>query len=176
MSRIAWLVIGAILGVVLIAPLGAYLFVRFGGIAMATTAKPLPLEKTFAQTALRASLGDAANLKDPLPVDDPNMLAGVRLYQQNCAECHGLPDRPPTPIAKGEFPAPPQLFDPRQMVADDPEGVTYWKVSHGIRLSGMPGFADTLSDQERWQVTMLLAHADKLSPAVKGALTSGGSR
>jgi thiosulfate dehydrogenase len=56
------------------------------------------------------------------------------------------------------------------MVAHDPEGSTYWKVSHGIRLSGMPGFADTMSDTERWQVTMLLAHADKLPPAVRAKL------
>lgn len=56
------------------------------------------------------------------------------------------------------------------MVTDDPEGVTYWKVTHGIRLSGMPGFESTLSDTQRWQVTMLAAHADKLSRAVEAAV------
>ena len=58
-----------------------------------------------------------------------------------------------------------------QMMIDDPEGATFWKVTHGIRLSGMPGFVRTLSDTERWQVTMLVAHADRLSPSVKAALT-----
>lgn len=57
------------------------------------------------------------------------------------------------------------------MVTDDPEGVTYWKATHGIRLSGMPGFGATLSDTQRWQVTMLVAHADQLSPAVQAALS-----
>jgi thiosulfate dehydrogenase len=56
------------------------------------------------------------------------------------------------------------------MVTDDPEGSTYWKVTHGIRLSGMPAFAKTLSDTQRWQITMLVAHADKLSPAVEAEL------
>jgi hypothetical protein len=37
--------------------------------------------------------------------------------------------------------------------------------------SGMPGFERTLSDTARWQVTMLVAHADALSPAVRAALT-----
>ncbi len=59
--------------------------------------------------------------------------------------------------------------------ARSPADRNHWKVSRGIRLSGMPGFGDTLSDQERWQVTMLLAHADKLSPALKTALTSGAT-
>ena len=57
------------------------------------------------------------------------------------------------------------------MVTDEPEGITYWKVTHGIRLSGMPGFAANLSAAERWQATMLVAHADKLSPAVQAVLS-----
>ena len=175
MSRAGWFILGVILALVIFAPLGAYLFAKLGGIAMATTAKPLPLEETIAKTALRANLKGAENVKDPLPADDANMLAGVRVYQDNCAVCHGLSDRPKTTIATGEFPAPPQLFDPREMVTDDPEGVTFWKVSHGIRLSGMPGFGTTLSDMQRWQVTMLAAHADKLSTAVRNALMNGPS-
>ena len=69
------------------------------------------------------------------------------------------------------FPDPPLLFEKEEMVTDDPEGITFWKVTNGIRLSGMPGFAKTLSETDRWQVTMLVAHADKLSPAVQAALT-----
>jgi mono/diheme cytochrome c family protein len=38
-------------------------------------------------------------------------------------------------------------------------------VSNGIRLSGMPSFKDTLSETQIWQVTMLLANADKPLPA-----------
>jgi len=57
------------------------------------------------------------------------------------------------------------------MVTGDPEGVTYWKVTHGIRLSAMPGFGGALSDTTRGQLTMLVAHADKLSPAMQAALS-----
>ena len=170
MSRTMWLVLGLILGLVVIAPLGMYLFAKLGGIAMATTAQPLPLEKTIAKTALRASIGDASKQQNPVPEDETNLLAGAASYRRTCAVCHGVPNQPETAIAKGEFPEPPQLFEPKQMVADDPQGTTYWKISHGIRLSGMPGFANTLSDTERWQVTLLLAHADKLSDKVKAAL------
>jgi thiosulfate dehydrogenase len=175
MSRAGWFILGAIAALVVFAPLGAYLFAELGGIAMATTAKPLPFEETIAKTALRANLKGAEKFKDPLPSDDTNMLAGVRVYQDNCAVCHGLPDRPKTAIAKGEFPSPPQLFDPRETVTDDPEGVTFWKVSRGIRLSGMPGFASTLSDTQRWQVTMLASQANRLSSAVRDALMNGAT-
>jgi mono/diheme cytochrome c family protein len=154
--------------VVLVA--GAYLFVRGGGIPMNTSAKPLPFEKTIAGMALRASYGNAADQKNPLPFDDTNMLAGVHVYKANCAVCHGIPGQPPTTVAKGMFPDPPQLFEKDQMVTDDPEGIIYWIATNGIRLSGMPGFGKTLPDTDRWQLTMLVTHADKLSPAVVAAL------
>ncbi len=49
-------------------------------------------------------------------------------------------------------------------VSDDPPGETYWKVANGIRLTGMPAFNKTLSENEMWQVSLLLANADKPLP------------
>jgi mono/diheme cytochrome c family protein len=80
-----------------------------------------------------------------------------------------LPGQEQTAIAKGEFPGPPALFDGKGVVGD-PVGDTYWVVANGIRLTGMPGFTDSLSSDQMWQVSLLLANADKLSPGVKGAL------
>jgi len=148
---------------------GGYLFVRGGGVSLATTAPPLPLEKTVGRMALAASIGNAADRKNPLPLDDGRMLAGADTYREYCAVCHGAAGRPRTAISDGMFPSPPQLFEKKDMVTEDPEGVTYWKVTNGIRLSGMPGFGRALSDTERWQVTMLVAHAGKLSGAVQAA-------
>ena len=155
-SSLRWFVVGVFITLVTIV-VGGYLFVTAGGISMQTTAQPLPLEKTVAAMALRASIGNAADQKDPLSFDNGNMLAGVEQYKEHCAVCHGTPGQPRTAISKGMFPPPPQLFEKDDMVTDDPEGVTYWKVTHGIRLSGMPGFGSTLSDTQRWQVTMLAA-------------------
>jgi thiosulfate dehydrogenase len=168
-SRLSWFVLGivtACAGLVV----GGYLFVKLGGVSMKTSAKPLPLEKTVARMALRASLGSAGAEKNPLSLSESDMLAGAHEYRDHCAVCHGIPGRPRTTISKGMFPKPPQLFEEKNMVTDDPEGITYWKVTHGIRLSGMPGFGDALSDRQRWQVTMLVAHANKLPPPVLAEL------
>jgi thiosulfate dehydrogenase len=155
---------GFILGVFLtlfMILVGGFLFVHSGKLSMATTAPPLPLEATVAQMAIRSSMGNAKDQTDPLPFDEANLMAGAKLYKDHCAACHGAPHSQST-IAKAMFPSPPQLFEKDDKVTDDPEGETYWKVTHGIRLSGMPGFGGILSDIERWQVTMLVAHADKL--------------
>jgi len=34
----------------------------------------------------------------------------------------------------------------------------------------MPGYGDSLSDTELWQVSLVLLHADKLPPAVQASL------
>jgi len=127
------------------------------------------LEKTIAKLALRASIGNAVDQKNPLPFDDPDMFLGVNTYKEHCAVCHGVPGEPRTAISNGMFPSPPQLFEATDMVTGDPEGETFWKVTNGIRLSGMPGFGGALSDIQRWQVTMLVAHADKPSSTVQAA-------
>jgi mono/diheme cytochrome c family protein len=169
MSRLLWFVLGIVVAFLALM-VGGYLFLRSGGVSMETTASPLPLERTVARMALHASFGDAAGGKSPIPADEANLIAGADTYRTHCAVCHGLPGSQRSAIARGMFPDPPQLFDEKEMVTDDPEGITDWKVTHGIRLSGMPGFSSTLSDVQRWQVTLLVAHADKLSPAVQAAL------
>ena len=150
---------------------GVYMFVKGGGFPMETTASPLPLEETLAGMAIRASIGNAGAQTDPNPLNEANLLAGAHVFKENCAFCHTNPSRQQSAASKGMSPKPPQLFTPDAKVTDDPEGVIFWVVTHGIRLSGMPGFGATLSDTERWQVTMLLAHADKLPPTVRAALS-----
>ncbi|MDR3703396.1 MAG: cytochrome c [Candidatus Sulfopaludibacter sp.] len=163
------LLIGILIGLLVVAPLGAYFYVKLGFLSLATTAKPLPMEEFMAHTALRESIGSAQNLQDPLPVTDENLLAGFKAYREHCAVCHGLPGESKPVIAAGMFPPPPQLMVAREMVTDDPEGATFWKVSNGIRLSGMPRF-DTLPETTRWQLTMFLKHADRLPPAAQAGL------
>ena len=162
-------VIGFLVGLVLF-PIAVYLYVKLGFLSLATTAKPAPFEELLAHTALHASIGKAADVTDKLPVNDDNLLTGAKEYRGHCAVCHGLPGQSKTHIAAGMFPKPPQLFEKDDMVTDDTEGETYWKVTNGIRLSGMPGFLASMPDQERWQVTMLLKHADKLPAPVQALL------
>jgi mono/diheme cytochrome c family protein len=63
------------------------------------------------------------------------------------------------------YPDPPQLFKGKG-VTDDPAGETYWKVSNGIRLTGMPSYSKTMSERQMWEVSILVADADKLPASV----------
>jgi thiosulfate dehydrogenase len=162
---------GLILGVLIPAVVG-YCYFSLGYAPVATSSAPMPFEKTMAKMALHARITKEAPKKDPpVPADEANLSQGAMVYAENCAFCHGLPNQKATMAAKGMFPLPPQLFEKDDMVTDDPAGVTYWKVSNGIRMTGMPGFGEMLTPTQMWQVSLLLAKADKLPPGTQAALT-----
>jgi mono/diheme cytochrome c family protein len=165
-------VLGILVGIC-VPVVAAYCFIALGGMPVATKGKPLPLEKFVARRALHAAMDAEVGKPSPLPADEPNLLAGARIYQANCAVCHGRLGQPVSAIAAGMFPPPPQLLPPKKGVTDDLVGETYWKVRNGIRLTGMPGFVGSLSDTELWQVSLLLCKADQLPASVQQALRAG---
>jgi thiosulfate dehydrogenase len=134
----------------------------------------MPFEKMLACMALHARVAAEAPKSSPMQPDADNLAAGAKIYVDNCAFCHGLPNQKDVPPAgRGMFPVPPQLFNPDEMVTNDPVGQTYWMVANGIRLTGMPAFNQSLSTDQMWQVSLLLANADKLPEPVKAVLQPG---
>jgi len=161
------LVAGFVVGLLLF-PALAFLYLHYGHPPVATAEPPMLFERYIARSALHARIDREMPTSVPIAADEANMAAGARIYAEHCAFCHGLPDQPANAAAKGMFPKPPQLFV--HTVTDDPPGETYWKVANGIRLSGMPGYGAALSKEQMWQVSLLLANADKLPAATRAAL------
>jgi thiosulfate dehydrogenase len=166
----------AILGGVLIGiclPLSAgYLFVVLGGVPVATKSTPLFIEKFLANKGLKAAIGKEAAKPSPLSADEANLLSGAQVYGQGqCSVCHGRMGHAETAVAKGMYPRPPQLLTAEEAVTDDPVGEIYWKIKNGIRLTGMPAFEGSLTDAEIWQVSLLLLHANQLTPQVEDLLS-----
>lgn len=149
--------------------LGAYLYFSTGSAPVATTDHPIPFEKRLASKALHARLEREMPKAVPIAADEQAFMAGAQIYRQDCAVCHGFPGMEQSAIAKGMFPKPPHLFRGKGVTDDEP-GETYWKVANGIRLTGMPAFKPPMSENQLWQVSLLLANADKLSDAVKQEL------
>jgi thiosulfate dehydrogenase len=165
--------IGLIVGLIVI-PVGVYMYFSTGSAPVATSSAPMPFEKMLANLALHARMGKEMPKSVPIPADEAAYVAGAQIYKDNCAVCHGLPGQAQTAISQGMFPKPPKLMEGTG-VTDDPPGETYWKVEGGIRMTGMPGFAKALSTTQMWQVSLLLANADKLPKAAKDILTSVGT-
>jgi mono/diheme cytochrome c family protein len=161
---------GLILGVILV-PLGVYLYFASGSAPVATTDSDMPFEHFLADKALNVRIAKDMPKNVPIQPTDGTYLDGAELYKQHCAVCHGLPLSPKSAIATGMYPRPPQLFEGKG-VTDDKPGESYWKIFNGIRLTGMPGFSKSLSETQMWQIALLLANADRLSPSAKAALVA----
>ena len=160
-------ILGIILAVVATAITG-YAIIRTGLMPANADDRPPHFEVWAAKTSLHATLRRSApRVTDPLPATTDNLLAGVKLYAQNCAVCHGDASANATNVADGLYQKPPQLA--KDGVEDDPDGVTYWKLQHGIRWTGMPAFGKTLSEKQLWQVTLFLKTMDHLPPAAQKA-------
>ena len=157
--------LGLLVGLILL-PASMYLYLRLGYAPVGTAAPPLPFERQLARMALHARMDKEVPAQSPIPATEPNLLAGAKLYREDCAFCHGMPGVPQSPTAKGMFPKPPQLMHGKG-VTDDPAGESYWKAANGIRLTGMPGYRGSLSEEQLWQVSQFLATADKMPPSVR---------
>jgi thiosulfate dehydrogenase len=160
---------GFLAAIIIIAACG-YFALRGGAIPANADATPGPLEKWAARTSLRATLNaESPTTPNPVELTDANLIAGIDLYGKHCAIYHGTAKgaESASPVAKGLYPLPPQLAT--EGVEDDPEGVSFWKVKHGIRWTGMPSWAGTLNDEQIWTLALFLKHMDKLPPAAAQA-------
>ena len=150
--------------------IAGYVVLRSGIVPANADATPSAAEKWAAQTSLDATLDrEAPQRANPVALTDDNLVSGVQLYGEHCAICHGTAegDSSASPVAKGLYPRPPQLAT--HGVEDDPEGVSFWKIEHGIRWTGMPSWKGTLNDQQIWTLALFLKHMDKLPPAAEQA-------
>ncbi len=146
----------------------ACLVIKLGYAPANADAKPSWVEKTIAKTALRAVINrEAPTQPNPMALTTANLISGIEIYEKNCAVCHGAADGKASKIAMGLYQRPPQLA--KHGVEDDPEGHTYWKVYHGIRMTGMPSFAHTLSENQIWKVALFLKNMNSLTPQAQKA-------
>lgn len=163
--------LGLILGLLAI-PLFVYLHFRLGRPPVAVADAPYWLEEQVVSVPLHARIDKEMPKNAPIEPSATNLEAGAHIYRQQCAACHGLYGRPSS-FAPHMYPQAPQLWAPHGDgvvgVSDDPPGETWWKVANGIRLSGMPAYSKVLTETQMWQVSLLLANADKPLPA--GVLT-----
>ena len=100
-------------------------------------------------------------------LDDPKVIAaGAVNYSAMCTGCHLAPGVTDTEIRPGLYPMPPDL--PKVGSKDDKR--TFWIIKHGIKMTAMPAWGKTHTDQQIWNMVAFIRKLPGMTPEQYAAL------
>ncbi len=154
-------VIATIVLTLLALAVGGVAFIYSGIYGVAATEPHSPMTRWALETARTRSIRThAAGIAAPQELDAPAMIAmGTEHFAAHCAVCHGAPGVPKGDLAHGLNPQPPDLahasshYTPAEL---------FWILKHGIKMTGMPAWADH-SDEELWATVAFLEQLPGMS-------------
>ena len=94
---------------------------------------------------------DAEQKKNPHPVDEKLISAGMEVYKDKCARCHGPGGLGDGPDADPDVRPEMDLTTPKR-AERNPDGVIFYKVWNGRRRPKMPAFSSELTEDQVWAV------------------------
>jgi mono/diheme cytochrome c family protein len=150
--------------VVLVVLAAGAIVVAYSGVVdvSAMRSDPGPVEWFLVTTRHHSIESRIEGIEVP-PLDDPAAVAeGLEHYHEMCVTCHGAPGVEPSEIGKGLNPMPPDLT--RKELDDEEAAEFFWVVANGIRMTGMPAFGATHTDQQIWHIVAFLRQLPELSP------------
>ena len=113
----------------------------------------------------------AQGIVAPSDLNDPRRIAtGAGLYTEMCSGCHLAPGMEKTEISQGLYPPAPELSrGVKRSVAEQ-----FWMIKHGVKLTAMPAWGRTHSDELMWDMvafvrTLPTLSAEQYQAAIKSA-------
>jgi mono/diheme cytochrome c family protein len=137
-----------------------------GHLASDSLSAPPGWEKEIGERAVDASLERRAEgLRNPVAAnDEAALIAGMDVYRENCAGCHGGLSGPSRWGSAGFYPRVPQFWQEHHEHVTPAEA--FVAVRDGIRYSGMGAWRGMLSEPEMWQVANFVSRIHALPPPV----------
>jgi mono/diheme cytochrome c family protein len=155
-------IIGALATIVIIAFAGAA-FVFSGGYNVAATDAHAGLTRWVLNTAMERSVSSrATSVKAPAQFTDEQVKSGFSEFNEMCVGCHGAPGKERGETGKGLNPSPPDLV---QHASHWSNAEVFWIIKNGIKMTGMPAFGPTHSDDRLWTLVAFVKKLPQLSPA-----------
>ena len=147
--------------------LGVILYLRLGFAEVRGDLAPSWFENNLMTASVRASVRrEAPEVPDPVQPTDENLIAGGKLFINNCSGCHGAfggaEDNSDT-----LFPRIPQLY---KVGTEYTEAQIFWIAKHGIRRTGMFANGKWYPDKDLWAMASYVKRIRNLPPAVQKAL------
>jgi mono/diheme cytochrome c family protein len=113
---------------------------------------------------------EAGKKKNPLPETGEVVSQGQEVFLGSCAQCHGSDGRGDTDIGHNMAPPAMDLDSPHVQHWSDAE--LFWIIQNGVRLTGMPAWQSSISDDDTWKLARFihnLPHLDATSVSTGGS-------
>ena len=156
----------------LVAGTAGAVVVHTGGLLNFAADEPHPsVIEGFIETARERFIANrSGNVKAP-DLDNADLVAsGAAHYVPMCAGCHLGPGTEDTEIRRGLYPQPPNLAQPADHAGHDHSNMEaaarrqFWIIKHGIKMTAMPAWGTTHSDDEIWGLVAFLQKLPEMSP------------
>jgi mono/diheme cytochrome c family protein len=109
---------------------------------------------------------------NPVPNQVTSVDAGYRLYQANCAACHGVDGNGGGPLSGTTSVTPPSL---RAHLAEHTDGDLFYWISEGLP-GGMPAWKAELSETDRWNLINYLRSLNGQGPTPNASAAADADR
>lgn len=109
---------------------------------------------------------EAGKKKNPLPKTNEIVSQGQEVFLGSCAQCHGADGHGGTDIGRNMTPPAMDLTSAHVQHWSDAE--LFWIIKNGVRLTGMPAWQSSISDNDTWK----LAHFIHNLPSLGTSSTS----
>ncbi len=149
---------------------GLFVFIYSGTYNIAATEPHSLLAEWVFNTTKKYSIKKhSENIERAKLNDDSLIKSGFDLYDNMCVGCHGGPG---SEAAEGFNPSPPDLAEESEELS---AVELFWVTKNGIKMTGMPAFGLSHSDQEIWSIVAFLKQLPDLSAEDYKALKNNGS-
>jgi mono/diheme cytochrome c family protein len=102
----------------------------------------------------------ARDIEVPPLEDTSRIVAGAQRYATLCSSCHLAPGLMKSAVRTGLYPHPPSLA--QEGVVD--ARTAFWIVKHGIKMSAMPAWGNSLDDAAIWDIVAFVRQLPDMSP------------
>jgi len=144
--------------------IGALVYLNLGLLDVRSDAPVPDTTARLLYSGIHASVRRSApKAQNPLPRNDETLIAGGRLYLNDCVGCHGEPGKPPSDFGATFYPPAPQFPRARTKYS---EAEVFWVAKHGVRRTGMAAQGSTYSDLQLWSLATFIGHLPNLPPLV----------
>jgi mono/diheme cytochrome c family protein len=109
----------------------------------------------------------APDLKNPAMIR-----VGFDHYNEMCVVCHGAPGHEKSELAQGLYPQPPDLAE---SVKDLSPAELFWTIKNGIKMTGMPAWGVTHSDDKIWAMVAFIETLPQMTPAQYEAMAKANA-